>query len=210
MISQILPTVHNFQNLAGSTFGNLRVISFIKIDGKNRWRCRCQCGSESLVSATNLKTGHVTSCGCRKGLRRHGHAGTPEYCTYQSAKKRCTNPNDPSYHNYGGRGIEFKFKTFSEFFEAIGPRPSSNHSLDRKDNDGHYELDNVQWTTKLEQSLNRRTNRHLSIGDETLTVSQWAERAGTRRNTIHCRLNSGRMCNYCAVYLPAGGQCKHL
>lgn len=34
---------------------------------KARWLCRCDCGSETIVTAGNLKTGAVRSCGC---LRR--------------------------------------------------------------------------------------------------------------------------------------------
>ena len=39
----------------------------------------------------------------------------------------------------------------------VGPRPSREHSLDRKNVDGHYELGNCRWATRREQYLNRRT-----------------------------------------------------
>lgn len=78
---------------------------------------------------------------------------TPEYQAYLSAKKRCLNLEDK---HYGGRGIEFRFKSFAEFFAELGPRPSPQHSLDRKNNDGNYEPGNCRWATKSEQMKNRR------------------------------------------------------
>jgi hypothetical protein len=39
----------------------------------------------------------------------------------------------------------------------MGPRPSSQHTLDRYPNpDGNYEPGNVRWASKREQNLNRR------------------------------------------------------
>lgn len=31
-----------------------------------RWRCRCDCGTETLVYQPNLKSGRVVSCGCKR------------------------------------------------------------------------------------------------------------------------------------------------
>jgi hypothetical protein len=87
---------------------------------------------------------------------RHGLSKTPEYKAYIAAKDRCTNPKSQYYTIYGGRGIQFKFKDFIDFIQHIKPRPSSAHSLDRKNNDGHYEVGNVRWATLTEQRNNRR------------------------------------------------------
>lgn len=86
----------------------------------------------------------------------HGMIGTPEYEAYNGAKQRCTNPKSKGWKYYGARGIQFRFESFVQFLLEIGPRPSPKHSLDRKENDGHYEADNVRWATKKEQMANRR------------------------------------------------------
>jgi len=80
-----------------------------------------------------------------------------ELRAFNSARTRCNNPHAASFAYYGGRGIEFRFNDFDEFFKEVGKRPSHLHSLDRIDNDGHYEKGNVRWATKKEQIANRRT-----------------------------------------------------
>lgn len=88
----------------------------------------------------------------------------PEYRIYNHIKDRCNNPNDKAYRHYGGRGIEIKFKTFDEFYESVGQRPSLKHSIDRLDNDGHYEDGNLRWATKREQNLNQRIRKDNTSG----------------------------------------------
>ena len=88
---------------------------------------------------------------------KHGMSGTPEYCAFIDAKKRCNNSSNKDYRHYGGRGIEFRFGSFQEFICDIGARPSQEHSLDRINNDGHYEVGNVKWSMRSEQLRNRRS-----------------------------------------------------
>lgn len=75
---------------------------------------------------------------------------------YDTAKSRCNNPNDQRYNDYGGRGIKFKFKNFEQWFAELGPKPSPQHSVDRKNNDGNYEPGNLRWATSSEQRKNSR------------------------------------------------------
>lgn len=89
-------------------------------------------------------------------MSNRGLSRTIEYRTYEGAKQRCVNPNAPSFENYGGRGIEFRFTSFEQFFSELGNRPSPQHSVDRINNDGHYEPGNVRWATRAEQMANSR------------------------------------------------------
>lgn len=85
----------------------------------------------------------------------HGQSKSPEYQVYQTAKDRCTNPNSQRWESHGGRGIEFRFGSFEEFILELGTRPMGA-SVDRIDNDGHYEVGNVKWSTRSEQQKNKR------------------------------------------------------
>lgn len=83
----------------------------------------------------------------------------PEYNAFKQRKNRCTNPKHKQWADYGGRGIEFRFTSFEEFYAHIGPRPTPRHSCDRIENDGHYEFGNVRWATPTEQTNNRRPRK---------------------------------------------------
>lgn len=85
-----------------------------------------------------------------------------ERTTLRSAKQRCLNPASANYPAYGGRGItvcEEWQKSFDAFLEHVGPKPRPDMSLDRINNDGHYEPDNVRWATDKEQQNNRRNSK---------------------------------------------------
>ena len=99
---------------------------------------------------------------CREGMRH------PLYQTWVNMNKRCSNPGDREYGNYGGRGITVCAcwrMSFETFLEDMGERPggprgsADHHSLDRIDNDGNYEPSNCRWATALEQIHNRRPSR---------------------------------------------------
>lgn len=53
-------------DLTGQKFGKLTVLKRISSTGeeKIKWLCKCECGTETIIDGTNLKTGHTTSCGC--------------------------------------------------------------------------------------------------------------------------------------------------
>lgn len=73
------------------------------------------------------------------------------YKSYMRAKRRVAQgrKHHPAYEE-----VEFRFRSFDEFFEHLGPRPD-NHSVDRIDPLGHYEIGNVRWATVQEQAKNR-------------------------------------------------------
>ena len=59
---------HAWGNLAGVKFGKLTAIEEVGKDkcGHYLWKCKCQCGRTSVTRASNLATGHTTSCGCSR------------------------------------------------------------------------------------------------------------------------------------------------
>lgn len=84
-----------------------------------------------------------------------GFSKTSEAKIFHRARHRCTSPNCKEFKNYGGRGIEFRFETLAEFFAEVGHRPQGK-TLDRINNDGHYEKGNLRWATWEQQAANRR------------------------------------------------------
>lgn len=86
------------------------------------------------------------------------------YRIWYAMRKRC---EDKKNKNYGGRGItvcERWRSSFPLFLQDMGPRPSEDLSLDRKDVNGNYEPDNCRWATDLEQMRNRRKFDYCSRG----------------------------------------------
>lgn len=161
-------------DLTGKAFGRLSVEGEgEKLGYLRRWRCLCFCGQRRVVYQCHLTSGKSVSCGCaaRGNARTHGCSATVENRIYRGIKSRCTNPNTRSYANYGGRGIamcEGWTNDFMAFLADMGPRPSTAHSVDRRDNDGGYWCGhcgecvlsarplNCRWVTHLTQARNKR------------------------------------------------------
>ena len=89
-----------------------------------------------------------------------------ELYVWRDMKSRCNNPNHKSYHNYGGRGITIcdQWSKFENFYADMGDRPTQNHSIDRRDNDGNYEPKNCRWATATEQGRNQRLKKGNKSG----------------------------------------------
>lgn len=155
---------------------------------RTRVKAQCSCGNIFHCGLREVLGGNTTSCGCRRKvtLRRvktkHGEfiekGWTKELRAYYAIKKRCTNPKDGEYKNYGGRGIEYRFTSFRQFLDCLGRAPSKDHSIDRINNDGHYEPGNVRWATTSEQAMNKRNTLRATICGTTKTVKEWCAEFG--------------------------------
>lgn len=180
--------------LTGQRFGRLLVIGIHRHRIKNHvaWDCLCDCGNlnEGVMGSNIART---QSCGCyaRELRTTHNQTKAPEYRTYATAKSRCNDVNATSYKNYGGRGIEFRFNSFEEFYAELGAKPSKKHTIDRINNDGHYEKGNVKWATYAEQALNKRSNRRLTWRGVTKTITEWAAEVGLSIGAINHRIRIG-------------------
>jgi len=95
-------------------------------------------------------------------------------------KDRCTNPKNPDYHNYGGRGVYVCvqwLEAFSAFTEGMGRRPHGG-TIERIDNDGPYAPKNCRWATQGEQQRNRRGNVTILWGGKRRILSDVCRELG--------------------------------
>jgi len=128
------------------------------------------------------------------GKPTHGQSYSSEYRIWHNMRTRCRNPKSPNFHRYGGRGISVcaRWNRFANFFEDMGPRPSSEHSLDRyPNNDGNYEPGNCRWATRDEQNRNKLGNRYVEFCGRRMIVSDWARELGIGPVCLSDRLNRG-------------------
>lgn len=82
-----------------------------------------------------------------------------EKVVFRHIKDRTTNPKCKRYSYYGGRGIKNYLRSEKDIIDAIGKWPGKGYSIDRIDNNGHYEKGNIRWATQTQQNLNRRTRK---------------------------------------------------
>lgn len=54
-------------DLTGKVFGSLTVLKRAENQGNySAWKCRCECGTEVVVTTNALRRGRVKNCGCKK------------------------------------------------------------------------------------------------------------------------------------------------
>lgn len=177
-------------DLKGKRFGRLIVLERAQKPNANNamWRCRCDCGGETIAAASNIAGGTTRSCGClakeaaRKLLQDnrytflHGKSHTVEHSTWMRMIDRCHNPSNSRYAGWGGRGIsvcpEWR-NDFMAFLNHVGKKPSPKHSIDRIDNDRGYGPGNCRWALPYTQMRNSRLVVFVEIDGIRLCVSDW-------------------------------------
>ena len=126
---------------------------------------------------SNLKT---------DGSPTHGMTNTPVYVSWSNMKARCSNPNNPSYKDYGERGITYceEWQLFENFYADVGHLWTEGLTLERIDVNGNYCKENCTWVSRYKQAINR-TNTRLFIHDEvSMTLTDWAKHLGKNRSTL--------------------------
>jgi hypothetical protein len=161
------------KDLQGQRFGRLVAIKAVGLDSSRNvvWEFACDCGKAVSRSGRSVCSGRTKSCGCLRSEvvaqlntsrhRVHGESGrnmTPEYRAFCGMWTRCGNSRTKDFRLYGERGITVcrRWKSYSNFLNDMGRKPSPKHSLDRIDNSKGYRPSNCRWATAKEQARNSR------------------------------------------------------
>ena len=209
-----------FKDLTGQRFGRLTVIDRAENKGgRVCWNCHCDCGNTCTVKSHELTSGDTKSCGCihKEQLIARNKIGTFSrkkvsfksstckrktrkskiYQVWANIKYRCLNPNCKAFSHYGGRGIKIysawidDFQEFYNYVSKLDHFGENGYSLDRIDNNGNYEPNNLRWTDQKTQLRNTRVNRIVEYQGESMTLAEAAEKFHIGYTTLQNRLARG-------------------
>ena len=130
----------------------------------------CPCNKIFISPICKVKWGHKKDCGCGTISQKqlHGLSNTSIRRLWVNVKQRCLNKNFPYYKYYGGRGITLHepwVHNFISFYNYISSLPNfgvKGLTLDRVNNNGNYEPNNLRWATMKEQANNKRPRNTIN------------------------------------------------
>jgi hypothetical protein len=113
----------------------------------------------------------------------HGLSKSIFYSVWADMRRRCYDPENEFYADYGGRGITIcdEWKDAPDAFIAWCKREKTfqdGFSIDRKDNDGPYSPDNCRFLSPAEQNRNMRSNVWVEHNGERLILKDFVAKYG--------------------------------
>jgi hypothetical protein len=126
---------------------------------------------------------------------------------FRNIKRRCYNPNNKYFKNYGGRGIKLCKEWANSEIISLGIRGrfskgwlafqewalsngyTDELTIDRIDNNKGYSPDNCRWISRKAQQNNKRNNLYVTYKGKKQTLAQWCEELHLNYNTAYYRLS---------------------
>lgn len=153
----------------------------------------------------SVKSGAALSCGCYNLERLseravHGLSKHPLYRVWASVKARCTNSNEKSYKNYGGRGVKLceEWRDNPEEFIKWGINNGWKKGLELDKDIKAREMGlepplvySPQWCQFVTKRKNNEITRHsvlITFNGVEKTIIQWARDIGITPNTLQNRI----------------------
>lgn len=134
---------------------------------KPLWECLCDCGKTCTVDSSSLSSGNTSSCGCffKHKVTKHGGWKKRSYNTWRAMVRRCNNPKDKDYPNYGANNISvcIEWLDYLTFEKDMG-EPVGNETLDRINTYGNYEPSNCRWAGIQTQNRNLKVRKNSITG----------------------------------------------
>lgn len=184
----------------GQKYERLTVISTHKIAGTYRYiaKCRCDCGTEPLyirVDKLRGSKGLTLSCGCfhKDRVTKHGAWGNPIFNVWSGMMRRCYNPKDKRYKDYGGRGITvcYPWHDVRNFIADMTDGYQKGLQIDRIDNNKGYSKENCRWADRYTQRHNRRGVVLFSFNGKTLCLTDWSKHLRIPFTCLRQRIDAG-------------------
>jgi len=169
----------DYIDITGKKFGLLSVVSIIdkdnRISSNAFWKCRCDCGNESIVNGSKLRAGEIKSCGClsKKTNRNHPHwKGYEDISSSVFGRiKNCAKKRKILFNITIQQiwelflkqnktcvltGLPLNFPSRNEKFDGTA-------SLDRIDSTRGYIDGNIQWVHKDVNFMKQQLSTHQLV-----------------------------------------------
>lgn len=99
---------------------------------------------------------------------------TRERRAWQQMLHRCSQPlrKDAKYYFHKGILVCPQWQSFEQFLQDMGPAPSSEHWLGRRDTNGHYTPENCQWIEREIQVRRRGYCQMVIVNGQSMTSAE--------------------------------------
>lgn len=189
------------ENFIGRVFGRLTVTSYIgRQQRRSVWMCSCVCGNSKSVNSELLIRGYTKSCGClkreynhnQKNRLTHGMKHTALYDVWQNMNRRCYDPKDKSYKDYGARGIEVckEWRDAAGFFKDMKESWKPGLTIERVNNNRGYTKDNCIWIPKSRQACNTRNTHWVVYNGVRMCLADAARKSGVSASLLAYRIKN--------------------